>query len=123
MAFKIVNQLLEVPSTDTEDARRRHLLNILLIGMYGISLLMLIAMTIVTVINQNIQSDYIRLGSNIGGFFLGGGVIYLINRYWSGEIASSIFLLLLTIIFAFSDTPQHVVEGRALFLLTIPTRA
>jgi hypothetical protein len=69
MTFKIFNQLLEVPSTDTEDARRRRLLNVLLIGMYGISLLMLIAMTIVTVINQNIQSDYIRIGSNIGGFF------------------------------------------------------
>jgi len=46
--------------------------------------------------------------------------VYLINRYGSGQLASLLFLLVLTLVLAFADEPQNVVDGRALFLFTIP---
>jgi len=47
-------------------------------------------------------------------------LILLINRHWSGWVAGWLFVLLLTSAFALSDDPRQVVEGRALFLFTIP---
>lgn len=46
-------------------------------------------------------------------------LIFLINRFWSGTLASSIFLLLLTLVLT-ADEPQQVVGGRTLFMFAIP---
>jgi signal transduction histidine kinase len=47
-------------------------------------------------------------------------VIYQINRRLSGRWAALIFLLLITILFVFTDSPQELVDGRSLFLFTLP---
>jgi PAS domain S-box-containing protein len=47
-------------------------------------------------------------------------IILIINRYGSGKLASTLFLLLLLILFIFTDTPEQVSNGRTLFVFAIP---
>jgi signal transduction histidine kinase len=46
--------------------------------------------------------------------------VYLINTLLSGRLAAIIFLVFLTVVFAFSDTPEQVSGGRSLFGFAIP---
>lgn len=115
-----INRLLEVPSTDPDDARRGKLLNILLVGVAVIMLLTLSTMFIFGTLNPDHlgRSYTLSLASSI--ILIGILIIFAINRYGSGILASSLFLLLLTIAIAFADEPEQVVNGRSLFLFTIP---
>jgi len=61
-----------------------------------------------------------RLGLGTLASFLGFVLVFLINRYGAGWLASSLFLLLLTGVFAFADEPLQVVAGRSTFLFTVP---
>ncbi len=119
-----VGQLLTVPSTDPEDARRRKLLNILLLGVAVLTFVALLGMIATTAFDTlgNVPTSEERLlvYSAVLFVFVGIGVIYAINRYGSGWLASLLFLLLLTVAFAFSDTPQEVANGRTLVLFAIP---
>ena len=47
-------------------------------------------------------------------------IIYIINRYQSGVIASALFLLLLMGGISFADTYEELASGRSLFLFIIP---
>jgi len=114
-----LSRLLNVPSTDPDDARRRKLLNILLAGIAALAILILLA----TIIAEFVGVEREQLISLYGGVFAmlaGVAGIFVINRRWSGSVASSIFLLLLTFITAFTDKPQQVVDGRTLFVFAIP---
>lgn len=118
--MSLLDRLFYAPTVDPEDARRRRLLNILLMG---IAVLML-SMVLVTVVASTAgiarpeQVTTLMRGSLVG---LAGVIItYLINRYWSGWIAGSFLLVMLILIPAFSDDPQQVVDGRTLFVFAIP---
>jgi len=116
-----ISQSLDVPSTDPDDARRRKLLNILLIGMATIVALGLVATSVADVANLVSQDEGILLvyqGSL--ATLVGLLIIYATNRYWSGRLASSLLLLLLTIVVALTDEPQEVARGRGLFMFAIP---
>jgi len=116
-----IDAILNVPVSDPDDARRRRLLNILLLGTIIATLLGLIAV-IITVVTQG-PSDETETQYTLFGIVLatvGILVIYQINRRFSGRLAALFFLLLLTGIFAVTDTPQQLTEGRSLFLFTIP---
>ncbi len=114
-----VNQLLTVPSTDPEDARRRKLLNILLAGIAIVTLLAFLAAIISAAAGFG-GTDVIALYQVSLGALIGIIIIFVINRYRSGELASLLFLLLLTGGIAIADEPQQVVDGRSLFLFTLP---
>ena len=118
--MKIVNQLLDVPSTDPNDARRRKLLNILLMGMASLVLLGLLAAIVASITSKAIEPGITALYLTTLGTLAGIAIIFAINRYWSGPLASSLFLILLTVALAFSDEPRQVVEGRSIFLFAIP---
>ena len=116
-----IDAILNVPVSDPDDARRRRLLNILLLGTIVATLLGLVAV-IITVVTQG-PSDQAETQYTLFGIVLatvGILVIYQINRRFSGRLAALFFLLLLTGIFALTDTPQQLTEGRSLFLFTIP---
>ncbi len=117
--MQILNRLITVKSSDPDDARRRSLLNIILTGL---TLISFVAMVIVgvSIITGGTSSDFQWIFLAILIFIIGNIVIFAINRYRSGLIASSIFLFFLTIILAFSDTPEHVAAGRSLFYFVIP---
>jgi len=117
-----INQLLDVPSSDPDEARRGRLLNILLLGVLIAALLGLISILLNALRAKTSISDpevQVLLGG-IVIFTFGIIVIYQMNRRLSGRWAALLFLLLLTIIFVFTDSPQELVDGRSLFLFTLP---
>jgi PAS domain S-box-containing protein len=119
--IKRINQLLEVSTSDPEDARRRKLLNIILTGVACISLVMLLitaAMQLFGLVGT--QQEVVPIYIISGGFLIVSVGLYAMNRYISGWIASLAFLVLLTTILPFTDVPQEVASGRTLFTFTIP---
>jgi signal transduction histidine kinase len=114
------NRLLRVSSTDPEDARRRRLLNILLLGVGFIAFLAMVGTAITYLLRLTSLYNTLFLVGMAFGLSLGLLLIFIVNRYGSGWLASSLFVLLLTMVFAFSDEPRQVVEGRSVFLFTIP---
>jgi signal transduction histidine kinase len=115
--MNFLNRFLAISSSDPDDTRRRRILNILIVGVGGVSLLALLIFISPIFIGKK-EIGLLILGSLVT--FIGMLVIYLINFYWSGQVAASIFLAFLTIVFAFTDTPQEVSGGRSLFAFTIP---
>jgi signal transduction histidine kinase len=117
-----IEQLLSVPALDPDDARRRRLLNILLLGILVASLVGLLAVVMNTMWEQHgvLDSETRILLGGIVVVTIGIFGIYQINRRSSGRIAALLFLLLLVVLFPFMDTPRQIVEGRSLFLFTLP---
>ena len=116
-----LNTILTVPSTDLDDARRRRLLNILLLGTLVAALLGLAGIIITSIFSpetSQAETQVLLIGITI--FTLGLFGIYQMNRRFSGRAAALLFLLLLTLIFVFTDSPEQLVRGRSLFLFTIP---
>ncbi|HUF38196.1 MAG TPA: HAMP domain-containing sensor histidine kinase [Anaerolineales bacterium] len=104
---------LDVPSSDPDDARRRRLLNILLVALTVVSLLT----SVIALFSPDAASSLAMLGL---GLSIANGIIYLINRFYSGPLAAGIFLVMLTLIISFGDEPVEVVQGRTLFFLSFP---
>jgi signal transduction histidine kinase len=119
--MKYINNILAVPTTDPDDARRRRVLNLLLLAMFVASMLALIATIISSITDPaSMNTETQVLLGGIVVFTVGIAVIYQMNRRFSGRWAALIFLLLLTGIFIFTDSTQQLVNGRSLFLFTIP---
>ncbi|NLX11315.1 MAG: PAS domain-containing protein [Chloroflexi bacterium] len=119
--MQFVSSLLDIRSIDAEDARRRQLLNILLLGVAAIAVFALVAATL-TILSSP-QSEHGENLIMIGGSvftLLGVGLLYLLNRRRAGWAAGALFLTLLTLVFAFADKPAEVAAGRSLFLFAIP---
>ena len=116
----MISRLVNVPLTDPDDARRRKLLNILLAGMGGVALVAVLAtLTVQLISTEDRQEITLTLMGSLA-VLVGSLIIFVINRFWSGWVASMLFVLLLTAAIAFGDEPQQVVEGRSLFLFAIP---
>ena len=118
---KYIDTILNVPVSDPDDARRRRLLNILLLGTIVAALLGLLAVVIDTVTRGAV--DKVESQATLFGIVLitiGILVIYQINRRYSGRLAAFLFLILLIGVFSLTDTPEQLTGGRSLFLFTIP---
>jgi signal transduction histidine kinase len=116
-----INQFLDVPTSDPDDARRRRLLNILLLGILIAAILGVVGIIIDSTVRPG--SDQAEAQTTILATVLATvGIlgIYQINRRVSGRWASLLFLLLLTGVFIFSDSPEQLTDGRSVFLFTIP---
>jgi len=119
---QMLRPLLNVQSLDPDDARRRKLLNILLLGTLMTAVLGLIITASVDIFNlMDIpRVDIVNLYIASVFTILICGVIFLINRHWSGRWAGFLFLLLTLAVAAFFDEPAQVIEGRSLLWFTIP---
>ena len=119
--IRIISQWLDVPSTDPDDARRRVLLNILLIGLAAAGLLALGATIAVDVAGLEWEGQD-RLTAYMGsvGVLIIPVVVFAINRYVSGRAASTLILLFLVAAAAFTDEPRQVADGRGLLVFAIP---
>lgn len=113
-------QILTVSSRDPDDERRRRNLNILLLGL-GPMLLIIVVLVIYrfTFSGVDTEGNFLILWGSVF-MFVGTIIVYLINRYLSGVIAASLFLLLLIAAISFSDTPAQISNGRSLFVFVIP---
>ena len=118
--MEFVDHLITVSVTDLEDARRRRILNILLIGTCIAAFLGLLYTVIIDITRLD---PAIVLGPVYFGVIMviiGTAILFIVNRYWSGRVASIFFVLLLILSLAFGDEPKQVVEGRTLFMFAVP---
>jgi PAS domain S-box-containing protein len=117
-----VEQLIQAHSDDPEDARRRTLLNILLLGTGVATLLILLFVGVYALLGLAPTTEdvtYPLWGSL--AMLLGIVVIYLLNRYGRGWIAALFFLVLITLAGGLTDPDMaQVVNGRSLAVLVIP---
>ena len=116
-----INAILDVPVSDPDDSRRRRLLNILMFGTAIAAVAGLAAVAADSFTSQSLTpTDRQLFLGGITVVTLGIAGIYYINRRVSGQWAALLYLLLLTLIFTFSDLPEYLAAGRSLFVFTIP---
>ena len=115
-----LNSFLEVPSIDPDDARRRKLLNIILAFVGGLTLLVVVVSPILTIVNGTTFADDADIYLIAVALFIGTAFLVFLNRTLPGWVASWLFLLFLLVTFIFSDSPKELVDGRSLFIFTIP---
>lgn len=114
---RVVDRLLNVPSVDPDDARRRKLLNFLL--------LCTVAFTFVQVWAAVTVSPTLWGGSagvplwSIPLILSGALVVYMINRYWSGQVAGVLFMVLF-VFASFASSRGDVRSSHSLVALAIP---
>ena len=114
------DRILTVPSIDAEDARRRRILNILLLGVAVLPLPLIPLALIYGGTTAFSRQDAITTVLIAVVVFVFSVILLMVNRYLSGRVASVLFLLFLCFIFVFSDEPKELVDGRSLILFTIP---
>jgi PAS domain S-box-containing protein len=116
-----LDNILNVPVSDPGHARRGRLLNILLFGTGAATILGLFGIVVDTLTQQvssPAETQIVLIGIIVVTLGIFG--IYQINRRYSVRLAALLFLLLLTGIFTFTDTPEQLSSGRSLFLFTLP---
>lgn len=119
--LSFLNRLINVPSTDPDEACRRRLLNILALG-DGFLCLLGLAFALVSLLTGDAINNQATLAA-IGGaltMLTGVTIILLINRYGSAVLASTLFLTLLTLVLIFAEAPNEVVSGRGLSAFAFP---
>ncbi len=117
--LKILDRLLSTPASNPDEARRGRMLNTLLLGVFVIILVALLITVITQLFSNNLVQDLQLLYVALISALIGDVAIYLINRK-SRLWAAFLFLLLLTTVASFSDTPREIVSGRSTFVYTIP---
>ncbi|MBU1751906.1 MAG: PAS domain S-box protein, partial [Chloroflexi bacterium] len=103
-----------------EIARRRKLLDVLLAGMWLFTLTILAALLVLVALGPVRLEESLWFYPGALGVLAGIPILFVINRRWSADLASVLLLILMTIAITFTDEPVQVVQGRALFMLTIP---
>ncbi|MBS3817995.1 PAS domain S-box protein [bacterium] len=121
---KTISRILEIPYVEPEKMRRGKLLNVMLLAA-AVSAVVMIIVLIITAPMGLVggEGQVFLLALSTGVTLVGLGIIYTINRFVSGELASVLFLVLLLAVAAFSDKPEQVVNGRGLLVFVIPILA
>ena len=114
-----LNGYLDVPVLDPDVQRRGRLLNILLVGVTFVTIIALILILVADILNL-VEGPLTVFYFGVFLVLFGNVVFYYINRKGNVDLASTIFLALLTVVFTFADTPQNVVQGRTIFMFVIP---
>ena len=121
MELGALRKILEISSSDPDDARRRQLLSILLLGLAVLTMLTILVTGAVTAAQMRHPDPAVLVAFVVSLAALAAIVlVYVINYLWSGQIASALFVVLLTGIITLADEPSEVVNGRSVFLFTIP---
>ncbi len=123
-ALNHLSSLLDVPDRDPNTARRQRLLTIMLVAVAASALLMLPVLLITAklgIAGESLEVDLMAVG--LGVVLLGVAGLYILNRRGNSGLAAALFILLLIVVAAFSDTPRQVVDGRGLLVFTLPILA
>ncbi|MBD3157368.1 MAG: hypothetical protein GF309_01145 [Candidatus Lokiarchaeota archaeon] len=115
---------LEIDPESSNKQRRRGLLKVQLLAIIICAAILLILVILLTpsgLVGTQTEWEYLIFGALAAS--LGAAFIYAINEKLSIDLAAILYLLFLIFLVAVSDTPQHVVNGRALFLFSLPITA
>ena len=86
-----LSDIINVSTSDPEDARRRRLLNVMLLGVAMAALLMLVALLVAAPMGLAGAAAAVRgLGLGIALMLLGVVAIYALNRYLSGRLGAAL---------------------------------
>lgn len=107
----------KVTIENANDQRRSRLLNILLLGIGGITLFALVGITLGSIL-VNFDATLLYIGS----FALLTGILISawLNRRGKVLYAAIIFLAIIIVVFSIADTPEQTIKGRTLFMFVIP---
>jgi PAS domain S-box-containing protein len=117
--MNIYRKLLSFKSTDPDDARRKNLLNTLLVGISLIALAGFILTVVMLIFKLAKPEDILLLLYSSAAFLFINGFIFLLNKR-SGRSAAWLFLVIFNIILAASDVPEKVGNGSSMFVFAIP---
>lgn len=115
-----LNQILNTPATSPDIQRRGRILNSLLLLLTITFGLAFLALAVGWLTNNLPTVDFIYFTKLILTFFAGSLAIYTINRYWSSNVASALFLLQFTILVLHSDDLSQVLAGRSTIIFIFP---
>jgi signal transduction histidine kinase len=114
-----LSSMLDISVSD--DARRGKILNIMLLT-FGtcISFALVITPIIYSYEGFTSQEEFLGLLVVCLGILAGTFFIFIINRRYSGDLASILFVLLLIILSIIIDEPYQVTHGRAILIFVLP---
>ena len=115
-------RIITIDSDQPDDARRRRLLNIILIGFLVLTIILVLIFGIYLAIYGAgpYRKDISIIFAMALGLLAGMLVIYIINRKVHGALASMLFLTFLLVVFNFGDSPDQLANGRSIILFSIP---
>jgi signal transduction histidine kinase/ActR/RegA family two-component response regulator len=115
----MLSWLINVPSPNPDEARRRQLLNIILLGFIAIVLVFTILLLAAHLTIGLERFDFSTDLFGVAGIVLvGTGLLYALGRV-RPRVASYLFILfLLGVLLA--DDPEDIIGGRAMVYLTVP---
>jgi signal transduction histidine kinase len=117
--LELFRRLLQVPVPDPEDARRRAMLNILLLGCLFLAAVGILMLLLGMLLNKWTFQQAASLLAILGLFFLLIPLIYFINRRW-GQPAVYLFLAFLIAGYIFGDTPAQISNGSSVLYFAVP---
>lgn len=115
---------IDLSPESSDEKRRRTLIRVQLwvLVMGGVVAFVTTPLLIPTGLVGSQQEIFaLLLGSFLAS--IGGSTIYVINERFSVDLAAVAFLVLVVALVAISDTPQQVINGRALFFFSLPITA
>lgn len=116
MALEFWQKLVDVNVPDPDDARRRRLLNIILVGM-TVTTSIILVVGVLSPLSETISTRLFIFGPLFISLNIG---LYILNRVYSGIWASLLFIGVLITLILFSDSAAELVAGRSLFFFSIP---
>jgi signal transduction histidine kinase len=121
-----LSKLVDVPATDSDDARRRRLLNIFLV-LFAIlapigTLLQVFGGPQPNTIQNIFGPDNLLIWVGGLAIWLLCAIVYGLNRSVRipGWVAGNVFLVGIMVLFAFMDSPIELVTGRSTIIFVIP---
>jgi signal transduction histidine kinase len=121
-----LSKLLDVPATDSDDARRRRLLNIFLVFVALIVPITTLPQVFIgprpnTMQNIFSEDNLLYWYGSLAIWTL-CAIVFTLNRFprVPGWVAGNLFLLGIMVIFAFMDSPVELVSGRSTIIFIIP---
>lgn len=120
--MNFLSQVMDVPTLDPEDARRGRLLNILLLGTLGATVLLLLWIVLYGALGwAKTPADVMQPLLGALGMLAGILFVFLLNRQGLGRPAAWLFLLIITLVGTFADPDMgQVVNGYSSAVYVVP---
>lgn len=118
----ILRQLLDISGLDPDDTRRRRLLNILLLGTFGATLLIVLWIVVYTIFGwAETRADIVQPLMASLVMLIGILIILVLNRRGPSGVAAWLYLLIITGVGTFADPDlAEVVNGHSSAVFVIP---